>query len=62
VIADDPDDRKGRLKNIGGSQSGSLEQHPRQSGRADATSREPTPIAGTRLGAADRQCPAVKSC
>ena len=29
VVANDPDDRKGALKNIGGSKSGSLEQPAR---------------------------------
>ncbi len=40
VVADDPDDRKGRLKNIGGSQSDHWNNIARQSGRASALDEE----------------------
>ena len=40
VVLNDPDDRKGELKTIGGSQSRSLEQAARQSGGAGPLDRE----------------------
>ena len=40
VVANDPDDRKGALKNIGGSQSDHWNNTARQSGRAGALAQE----------------------